>query len=274
MTPRHDAPVIDLHAHVLPGIDDGPVTWEESLQMCRQAAEDGTGTLVATPHITPGVYQNHREGIAAAVAELQARLATAGIPLTIVPSAEVWLDPDLLLDGDRVIPYLGQGEGRRFVLLHFPPRVVLDSVCDLVYTLASRGVTAIVTHPERHRQLQEQPEALRALVAAGALSQITAASLAGKFGRSSAAAARRFLELGLVHAIASDAHSADYRPPVLSDGVAAAAEVVGAEQARFLVSAAPAAILAGRVPDLPEPEVASPPRRGLLARLLGGAGGA
>lgn len=265
--------MIDLHAHVLPGIDDGPSTWEESLLMCRQAVEDGITTLVATPHITPGVYANTRESITAAVEELRGRLQAAGIPLAIVPSAEVWLDSDLLLDGDAVIPYLGDGGDRRFVLIHVPPRVVLDSACDLVYTLAGRGVTAIVSHPERHRAFQKEPEQLRALVAAGALSQVTAASVVGKFGRSSAVAARRLLELGLVHAIASDAHSHDHRPPVLSEGVAAAAEVVGVEQARFLVSEGPATILVGRLPYTPTGGVkAAPSRPSLLARMFDGNG--
>ena len=261
--------MIDLHAHVLPGIDDGPSTWEESLLMCRQAVEDGITTLVATPHITPGVYANTRKSIAGAVVELRGRLEVAGVPLTILASAEVWLDPDLLLDGEAVIPYLGDDGGRRFVLIHVPPRAVLDSVCELVQTLAIRGVTAIVSHPERHREFQKEPEQLRALVAAGALSQVTAASLVGKFGRSSALAARRFLELGLVHVIASDAHSHDHRPPVLSEGVAAAAAVVGAEQARFLVSDGPASILAGRVPSVPVPGIGVvPPRRTFLARMF------
>jgi len=113
------------------------------------------------------------------------------------------------------------------VLAAYFVRTGYDVNC-LVRTLAARGVTAIVSHPERHRQFQKEPEQLRALVAAGALSQVTAASVAGKFGRSSAVAAQRLLELGLVHVIASDAHSHDHRPPVLSDGVAAAALVVGA----------------------------------------------
>lgn len=265
--------MIDIHAHVLPGVDDGPGTWEESLLMCRQAVLDGTTTLVATPHITPGVYANNRESIAAGVAELRIRLEAAGIALAIVPSAEVWLDAALLLDGEAVIPYLGDGGGRRFVLLHVPPRAVLGPVCELVHTLASRGVTAIVSHPERHREFQKEPEKLRALVAAGALSQVTAASVVGKFGRSSAVAAQRFLELDLVHVIASDAHSHDHRPPVLSGGVAAVAAVVGAERARFLVSEAPASILAGRVPQTPLPEIeAAPPRRTLFARMLKGGG--
>ncbi len=265
--------MIDLHAHVLPGIDDGPGTWEESLLMCRQAVEDGITTLVATPHITPGVYANNRASIEAAVEELRGQLEAAGVPLVIVPSAEVWLDPNLLLEGDAVIPYLGDGGGRRFVLIHVPPRVVLDSVCDLVHTLASRGVTPIVSHPERHREFQNEPEQLRALVAAGALSQVTAASLVGRFGRSSAVAARRLLALGLVHVISSDAHSHDHRPPMLSDGVAAAAEVVGAEQARFLVSDGPASILAGRMPSVPAPEIrTAPSRRTFLDRMFKGSG--
>jgi protein-tyrosine phosphatase len=264
--------MIDLHAHVLPGLDDGPPTWEESLLMCRQAAEDGITTLVATPHITPGVYANGRDGIAAVAGELEGRLRQAGIPLRIVPAAEIRLDADLLLDGDGIVPYLGRDDRQRFVLLHVPPRIELDPACDLVYALASRGVTAILAHPERSRQLQEQPDALRELLDAGALSQITAASLIGKFGRSSAAAARQFLDLGLVHAIASDAHSPDHRPPLLSEGVLAAAEIVGMAQARCLVSEAPAAILAGEMPDIPEPDVeVAQSYRSLLGRLLEGA---
>jgi protein-tyrosine phosphatase len=259
-----EQPVIDMHAHVLPCVDDGPGTWDESVAMCRQAVEDGTSILVATPHITPGVYANDGATIAAAVALLRARISRAGLRLSIVPSAEVWLDRTLLLEGDALIPFLGDRAGRRFVLLHVPSRVALESVAQLVGTLASRGVTAIVSQPERHRRFQDQPEALRDLVGAGALSQVTAASLVGKFGRSAAAAARRFLELGLVHVIASAAHSSDHRPPVLSAGVAAAAQVVGPRQARALVSDAPATILSGRLPEL---EVT---RRGLLARLLEG----
>jgi protein-tyrosine phosphatase len=239
--------MIDLHAHVLPGFDDGPESWDESLRMCRTAVEDGTTTLVATPHITPGVFSNRQDVIVAGVEDLVARLAAERIPLEVVASAEVWLDPDLLLDGQGIIPYLGGMQ--RFVLLHLPPRIVIGQVCELFQALAGRGITPIVTHPERQRRFQDDPEQLRTLIAAGALSQVTAASLSGKFGRSAGTAARRFLELGLVHAIASDAHSMEYRPPGLSAALAIAAAVVGDGPARALVLDTPQAILEGRLPQ-------------------------
>ena len=240
--------MIDLHAHVLPGLDDGPQTWEESVRMCRAAVQDGTTTLLASPHITPGVFTNRQDVIVAGVKELTARLAAAKIPLEVIPGAEVWLDTGLLLDGHGIIPYLGGALS--FVLVHFPPRVDIGEVCELFSRLADRGITPIVTHPERQRPFQDDPEQLRVLVDGGALSQVTAASLTGKFGRKAATAARRFLDLGLVHLIASDAHSLEYRPPGLSAAQAVASTIVGSTRAHALVVDTPRAILEGRRPSV------------------------
>ncbi len=179
--------MFDLHAHILPEIDDGPKTWEESLEMARLAVADGLTAMVATPHLFQQreVYQgamNARERILAAVKQFREKLAEAGISLEIYPGCEapLFLElPQLLAEGLVVTI----NDGRRYLFLELPDTVIPPATESFVFRLHSSGTTPIITHPERHVMLQEMLEKLVRLLNLGCLAQITAASLLGGFGR-------------------------------------------------------------------------------------------
>jgi protein-tyrosine phosphatase len=237
--------VIDLHAHILPGLDHGPRDWDESLSMCRIAVEDGIRTIAATPHVSEE-FPNRRERVEECAGELRRRLAAAGIRLEILTGADHHAHPDL---GPGNVLTLG-GNGRYF-LLEFPYASLPPRADAFVRGLLARGLTPIVTHPERTAALQREWRHLEPLVREGALVQVTAGSLLGNFGPAAANAAFRYLREGWVHLLASDAHWARTRAPRLTAGRDAAARVIGAEAATALVETHPRAVLEGR--DLPSP---------------------
>jgi len=232
--------MIDLHTHILPGLDHGPGDWDEALEMCRIAVADGITTLAATPHVSE-VFPNSSQRIEAAIGDLRQRLADAGVPLTVVAGGDYHIRPDL---SPRNVLTLG-GNGRYF-LLEFPYQVLPPRADLFIRLLLHRGLTPIVTHPERTVSLQHDWRRLEPLIKEGALVQITAGSLLGHFGRPAAAAAERFLKKGWVHLLASDAHWARERVPQLAAGRDAAARFLGPAGARALVEANPRAVLEGR----------------------------
>jgi len=232
--------MIDLHAHILPGLDHGPADWDEALEMCRIAVADGITTLAATPHVSE-VFPNSRQRIEAAAAELRQRLGDFGIPLKVVAGGDYHVQPDL--SPENVITLGGNG---RYFLLEFPYQLLPPRADFFVKVLLDRGLLPIVTHPERIASLQRDWRRLEPLVKCGALVQVTAGSLLGEFGPAATAAAARFLKEGWVHLLASDAHWARERAPRLAEGCAAAARVVGEPAARALVDRNPRAILEGR----------------------------
>lgn len=243
--------MIDLHAHVLPGLDHGPWDWAESLEMCRIAVADGITTLAATPHVSE-IFPNSVERIEEACGQLRRRLAEAGMPLVVAAGGDYHVRPDLA--PENVLTLGGNG---RYFLLEFPYQVLPQRADAFVKVLLQRGLTPIVTHPERTVSLQRDWRRLEALVAQGALVQITAGSLLGQFGKPAAKTAFRFLEKGWVHLLASDAHWAHERVPRLCAARDAAAGTIGAEAARALVEENPRAVLLGS--DLPGPPNAVDP---------------
>ncbi len=255
--------MIDLHSHVLPGIDDGPSSVEGSLALARAAAESGVRTLVATPHI------DHTYGLAPArvheaVERLGVRLREEGIPLDVLPGGEVALSRcSELSDEDLRAVCLGGGP---YVLLESPLQAVAVALEPAVFELQVRGFRVLLAHPERSPIFMRDPERLRRLVDRGALCQITAGSLHGRFGRTVRSYTLTLLREGLVHDVASDAHDDQRRPPGLREGLAAAERDVRGldELAGWLTEEAPAAILRGETLP-PRPEL--PGRRGLRARL-------
>ncbi len=231
--------MIDLHTHILPGLDHGPGDWDEALEMCRIAVADGITTIAATPHVSE-VFPNSSQRIEAAAVELRLRLGDAGIPLTVVVGGDYHIRPDL--SPQNVLTLGGNG---RYFLLEFPYQVLPLRADAFVKTLIGRGLLPIVTHPERTASLQRDWRRLEPLVKAGAFVQLTAGSLLGEFGPAATAASNRFLKKGWVHLLASDAHWAHERSPRLAEGRAAAARIVGDGAAQALVDRNPRAILDG-----------------------------
>jgi tyrosine-protein phosphatase YwqE len=238
--------MLDLHAHILPGIDDGPRTTEDALLLLRALQDEGVQHVVATPHIYPGVYDNTPERIAQVFTAFRQDAEAAGLTLGMSWGAEVRLCPEVLdwLDAGTLVP-LGQGDnGRRTVLLEMPDGQVPVGADRLVARLVSRGWQPLIAHPERNRQVMEHPTALEPLLAAGAVFQLTAASLLGDFGQRAQAAAQRLLALdGAVMAVASDTHNLKGRRPQMKAARAWLVEQFGEARAHDLTERQPARLV-------------------------------
>jgi protein-tyrosine phosphatase len=236
--------MIDLHCHLVPGIDDGPATLEESLAMARLAVAGGISAARTTPHIHVGRWDNDLAKIAAAVAALRAEIERAAIPLELSYAAEVRLDYDILpmIEEGRV-PFLGTVDGQRVLLLEFPHSHVPVGADKFVAWLLRHNIRPMIAHPERNKELMVNPARLLPFVNEGCLLQLTADALAGEFGELARKRSVEFLEHGWVTVIASDAHDTVNRPPRMAAGRDAAAKVVGAEAADQLVQMMPGRIL-------------------------------
>ena len=238
--------MIDLHCHLLPGIDDGPQTLAEALEMARIAVANGIEEAHVTPHLHPGRWDNDLPKIAAAVESYRAALATAGIPLEIGFAAEVRLDYEILplIEAGRV-PFLGTLEGYQVLLLEFPHSHVPVGADKFVAWLLARNIRPLIAHPERNKDLMREPDKLEPFVREGCLVQVTADAVAGGFGELCAQRAREFLERGWVSVLASDAHDTAERPPRMAPGRDAAAKIVGEAEALRLVYGTPLRIARG-----------------------------
>jgi protein-tyrosine phosphatase len=211
------------------------------------AFRDGIRTLVATPHTLNGVYYNDGETILRAVGALWQRLERMGVHLDIAPASDVHVYPDIpqMIQDGHVMTINNTG---RAVILEFPDYFVPDFMCRFLESLVKKGIVPVVSHPERMSQFTDLG-LLREMIELGALTQVTAMSLTGGFGPRVRNLTRTFLEKALVHVIASDAHSADGRPPILSRAVAEASRILGEERAMVLVNENPEAILKGNRPS-------------------------
>ena len=239
------ASVIDLHSHILPGVDDGAATLEEALEIARSAVEDGVRVLAATPHVRDD-YPTTPEMMEARLAEVRAALAREGVELDVRPGGEVALDRLLRLSPEELRRF-GLGGNPAYVLLEFPYYGWPLELGERVFALRAEGITAVIAHPERNSDVQARPDRLRELVDAGALVQLTAASLDGRLGRRSRDAAHALLELELAHLVASDAHAPSLRAAGLAS---AAASLDDADLARWLTVDVPRAVVDGTA--LPE----------------------
>lgn len=245
--------MIDLHCHILPGIDDGPRTPEESLLMATKAVEDGIHTTVATPHTLNGVYLNPVHEISSSLDSLRDALSINHINLRLIIGADCYLCPQILKkidSGDAATI----NNDRKYILIELPPQHIPPFVKDEIFSLKLNGITPIITHPERNMIIQHDMDILYDLVSMGALCQVTAMSITGEFGELARQCAGMLLTCRLIHVIASDAHSSKSRPPVLSPAVEAAAEIIGNyEEAERMVTEVPDLILSGCKVEIPEP---------------------
>jgi protein-tyrosine phosphatase len=240
-------PFVDIHCHVLPGLDDGAKNLAESLAMCRMAAIDGMSTILATPHQLGAFSRNRGDDIRQRTAQLQEELDRAGIPLAVLPGADVRVESglsDLLATGD----VLTLGDHRRHVLLELPHDVYLP-LEPVLADLARAGVVAILSHPERNAGLLGRSELLGPLVDEGCLMQVTAGSFAGAFGPRCQQFAEWMLSEGLVHFVATDAHGSAARRPLMRRAFERVIELTDKDTAVDLCCRRPALVAAGR--DVP-----------------------
>lgn len=240
------APVIDLHTHVLPGIDDGPATIEGSVALVRAAAATGTRVMVATPHVSWS-YPNEAATIARLTGELNERLRQEEIAVEIRAGAEIAMTRIEEIAQDELERlHLGGGP---WVLLEPPFTPLATGLERVVSALQGGGHQVVLAHPERCPALHREPEIVESLVGSGVLTSVTAGSLVGRFGGEVRRFARLLFERGLVHNVTSDTHDADRRPPGMAGELG---EAGLGELADWLTCAVPAAILAGEnIPSHP-----------------------
>jgi protein-tyrosine phosphatase len=247
--------MIDLHCHVLPGIDDGPRDLQESLDMARTAVNNNIQTIVATPHSLNGFFVNSWPDVVSRAAVFQGALEDASIPLNLLPGMEVQLGPELFAA-------IESGEAgtinnnSRYMLMEFPAFSLPLGSREMIFKLQLQGITPVIAHPERHFILQNNLQQLHEFVKLGALCQLTALSLTGEFGGMVRKSAEEMIRAGLVHVIATDAHFDSDRINALAESVDRAAEILqDFGRAEQMVTTTPAAIIAGDDVDLPEPDL-------------------
>jgi protein-tyrosine phosphatase len=244
--------MIDLHSHLLPGIDDGARDDDMSFAMARMFLADGITTVACTPHILPGLYHNTGAGIRASVARLQQKFAEQGIGLQLVCGSDAHICPDFV-GGLRSGHILSLADSR-YVLVEPPHHTVPQRMESFFFDILVAGYVPILTHPERLTWINQQYATVRKLAANGVWMQITAGSVTGAFGRNAQYWADRMLDEGLVHLLATDAHDIERRSPNLSRARDAAARRVGETEAEHLVLTRARGVLANEAPEtLPAP---------------------
>jgi protein-tyrosine phosphatase len=202
---------IDLHCHILPGLDDGPTSVDQSLEMLDIAAADGIAHIFATPHVMAGTYDNDTDRINEGLDRMRAQLPNGTRMFT---GADVRITPDLpALVSSGLIPTLGNSG---YLLIELPSYSMPLNLEQLVFNLLQKKVIPIITHPERHPFFAERRSLLKSLRSDGALCQVTAMSVTGGFGRQVQEIALDMIDEGLIDFVATDAHNAKRRPPILS----------------------------------------------------------
>ena len=263
--------MIDLHAHILPQLDDGAESLEESIEMCRISHKDGVRTIVATPHILPGVYKNNRSTILAKVQELNEAIKKFGVQSSgagvgdpgsairnpqsafeVLPGADVHFSSDMLelCENGGILTVNDKGQ---YLMVEFDFQGIPYHAEDVLFRLITKGIIPIITHPERNFEIGQRPQRYGEMIRMGCLGQVTAMSLTGGFGSGVKQTAEKLLKSRLIHIIASDTHSINRRPPVLSAAVREAEKIVGKEEAQRMVTEYPQAVIEGRRPNVPEP---------------------
>ena len=236
--------MIDLHCHYLPGVDDGPAEVEEALALARAAVKNGITAAALTPHIHPRRYPNSKSRLLHTFIRFQDLLKKSDIPLQLFLAGEVRVSAESLeLFEQGEIPFLGEVDGYKIVLLEFPHDAIPVGSQQFVSKLLSMKIRPLIAHPERNKHVMGDAERIRPFVDMGCWLQLTAGSLTGAFGKPAKKIASKLLEEELAWVIATDSHNLEHRPPDLAEGRDAVAEIVGSRMAQRMVLERPARIL-------------------------------
>lgn len=209
--------MIDIHSHILPGIDDGAVTEEDSIAMAKAATEQGITEIVATPHHKNRTYDNYKTDIKKHVSVLNELLESQQIPLTVLPGQEVRIYGEVVEDFEK--GDIQTINDSKYILIEFPSDSVPLYTEQLFYDLQVAGLRPVIAHPERNRELLRNHTKMYELIRGGALAQLTAASVVGKFGKIIEQYSHQLIEANLAHFIASDAHNTTTRGFVLHEAL-------------------------------------------------------
>jgi len=255
-------PLVDMHCHLLAGLDDGPATEELAVEMCQVAWAQGTRAMAATAHINERYPEVNPSRIRQATARLIQNLQAADIGMKICPNAEIMVRPGLETAWQRG-QLMGLADRRNYILIELPDGVYIDLRL-LVEQFMRLGVRPVLTHPERHPEFLYESGNIEDLIVRGCVVQVSASSLTQPISRAEERAMRQWLERGIIHMVASDGHSARLRPPRLANAHRRIARWTDEALANQLCSEHPQAVMEGRSLDLPPPQ---PTRLSWLARL-------
>jgi protein-tyrosine phosphatase len=233
--------MIDTHLHILPGIDDGPETMEESLTLAQALVQEGVHSAIATSHYNDVFLQHSAIEIQERVTNVQIELDLHSIPLRLYPGHEALIKPGLVEDIQT--GRLATLNGSRYLLLELWNSAWLPETERVIFELQAFGITPILAHPERYRVIQREPERITSLLTQGVLIQITASSLIGMQGRTAQRTAESLLKRGLVYCIASDAHGIHKRPPFIEQSLTYARRMLGNGPVDHMIEVFPARIL-------------------------------
>lgn len=233
--------MIDIHLHILPGVDDGPASMEESVALARALVSEGVSVAIATPHYNDQFPHLSADDVEQRVEALQRELDRHAIPLRVSPGHEALIKPRLAEDVHaRRVATLN---GSCYLLLEFYASAWLPTTESVVFELLAQGIIPIIAHPERYRAVQEDPARLSGLIKLGALAQLTAGSLLGAQGNAARRCAETLLKKGLIHYIASDAHGVNSRPPQMRQGAEQAQRMIGFDGVCQMTTSRPTAII-------------------------------
>ncbi len=240
--------MIDTHLHILPGVDDGPETVEEAVALARALVEEGVHAAVATPHYNDEFPQYAAAEIRERVYDLQQVLNRYNIPLRLCAGHEALIKPGLVEDiqAGRVATL----NGSRYLLLELWNNSWVPETERVIFELRAAGIVPVIAHPERYRVIQQDVERLCVLVRRGVLTQLTASSLVGQWGKTVRRCAETLLKKNLIHCIASDAHGLNKRPPGISSGLRCAVQVLNRISVYQMIETRPATILNNEVDSL------------------------
>jgi protein-tyrosine phosphatase len=260
--------MIDIHSHILPGVDDGAKDMKTALEMARMAVDDGIEKMIATPHLFRGSYSAAGyDEIEEAKSQFRHALKENNIPLEIFSGAEVHVSHNLMdeIRMNRRFLVLNQS---RYMFIEFPSDHVFAGVKDLIFELMSEGIVPIIAHPERNSVFRHSPNFMYELLQMGALCQVNQGSFNGIYGTQVQETVFRFLELGYVHFLATDCHNTWVILPRLSDALKKVQEIIGEEKARALVEDNPLCVIEDReISFIPEPREAQAERKAFKIKL-------
>jgi protein-tyrosine phosphatase len=240
--------MVDIHSHILPEVDDGASSWEMAVHMCHMAAQDGIEHMVATPHAN-GQFAYDRDWLRGVLNELRQRVG---------PKPKLSLGCDFHFSYENLAslaeaPHRYTIEDTPYLLVEFSDFSVPPSVTDELHDLLRRGLQPIITHPERNLLLQRRPERVLQWVRLGCIVQVTASALSGRWGDKAKKVAHWLLEREAVHILATDSHSVESRPPILSDARDLLTRSFGQSFAQTLVNDNPRAVVSGQpLPYFPQ----------------------
>lgn len=235
--------MIDLHAHLIPGIDDGATDADESVALLKMAQQQGVSRIVCTPHWQPGRFDNDRVRIMSGLGYLQSASQQAGLSVELRAACEVRVCAELLpaLEKQELL-FLGALDSERVILLEFPHSHIPPGSDRLMKWLRKQSIIPMIAHPERNRELQKQPQLIRPLQQAGCMFQLTAAALLGDMGEAAQALSEKWLQEDLFDIVASDTHSVKRRPPRMQEAFERISQLRSQQAAEQLMLTTPGQI--------------------------------